>query len=253
MRKTTFTLIAGAALMTMPLIISCRGKVTINGANGSDTIEFNTDSIREIEINLQSNDYGESDESEAQGLAPYNEEILDIDQLPKTAVRQDSHFQTVVYVNVEQKPSEDEPDGIFTVWLADERAGIVRKILMTNPTAAAQWEQMNKENSDAVEVPIHLIATAEKAYLAPGDVSKVIVEGCPDSRNTWTYIIDTQTRTAKQFPTTEGVQHLDWNKKEIILASYGYNPDPDYGRYTYNRAYSLDGKFIRVASEKVPE
>ena len=254
MKKDFFAFMLGAAIL-VGLLTTCRGKVTINGADGSDTIEFNTDSIREININVQSNNYeeGEADETEAMGLAPYEEELMDISEMPKTAVRQDSHFQTAVYVNVEQRPTEDGDEGIYSVWLADERVGTVRKILTTNPTAAPAWEEMTKENSDAVEVPIHLVATAEKAYLAPGDVSKIIVEGCPDSRNVMTYIIDTQTHTAKQFPSTEGLQSRDRNKKEIILASYGYYPAPDYGRYTYNRAYSLDGKFLRVASEKVPE
>ncbi|MBO4673158.1 MAG: hypothetical protein J5616_02270 [Bacteroidaceae bacterium] len=254
MKKNFFTIMLGAAVL-IGLLTTCRGKVTISGTEGSDTIEFNTDSVREINIDVQTNDYeeGEADESEALGMAPYEEELMDISEMPKTAVRQDSHFQTAVYVNVEHHPTEDGEAGIYSVWLADERVGTVRKILTTNPTAAPEWEKMNKENSNAVEVPLHLVATAEKAYLAPGDVSKIIVEGCPDGRNTWTYIIDTDTRTAKQFPSTEGVQSRDWNKKEIILASYGYYPAPDFGRYTYNRAYSLDGKFLRVASKKVPE
>jgi len=54
MKKTILILIAGVAL-TAGLFTSCRGKVTINGANGSDTIEFNTDSIHEININVQTN------------------------------------------------------------------------------------------------------------------------------------------------------------------------------------------------------
>lgn len=256
MKRNIFTIMSGAVMMaTLLTTTSCKGKVTISGADGSDTIEFNTDSIKEININLQTNNYeeGEADDTEMMGLATYEEDIMDISEMPKTAERQDSHFQTAVYVNVETKPTEDDPCGTFTVWLADERVGTVRKILTTNPTAAAQWEETTKENSDAVDVPIHLIATAEKAYLAPGDVSKVIVEGCPDSRNIWTYIIDTATRTAKQFPTTEGVVNRDWKKKEITLASYGYYPAPDYGRYTYNRTYNIEGKFLRVSSEKVPE
>jgi hypothetical protein len=108
---------------------------------------------------------------------------------------------------------------------------------------------MKKEDSDAVEVPIDQIAIASKAYVTP--YGKVIVEGCPDARNVWTYIIAPDKGTAKQFPSTEGVMEIDWEKEEIILASYGY--DIELGRYTYNRAYSVDGKFIRVASEKETE
>lgn len=52
MKHSTLTLLTGAAL-TVVLLASCRGKVTISGNNGTDTLEFNTDSIREININVQ--------------------------------------------------------------------------------------------------------------------------------------------------------------------------------------------------------
>ena len=79
------------------------------------------------------------------------------------------------------------------------------------------------------------------------------MEGCPDARNTWTYTIDTKKRTVKQFPSTEGVQSIDLEKGEVILASYGYYPAPDYGRYSVTNAYTIDGKFLRQASEPQPE
>jgi hypothetical protein len=55
MKLTILTLLAGA-LLTLGLLASCRGKVTISGDNGTDTLEFNTDSIREININVKTND-----------------------------------------------------------------------------------------------------------------------------------------------------------------------------------------------------
>jgi len=106
------------------------------------------------------------------------------------------------------------------------------------------------KDADAVDAPITQIASAEKAYIAPGDVSKVIVEGCPDGRNMWTYIIDPYKGTAKQLPSTEGVVTLEWEKKEIIAASYGYDDD---GRYSVNKAYSLEGKFLRTVGNKERE
>lgn len=179
-------------------------------------------------------------------------DLLDIDEMPKTAVRQpDAYFQHAVYVNVDRpSANEGEVEAICSVWLADEKAGTVIKVCVTNPMAELQWERMKGKDADAVDVPITQIAAADKAYLLPGDVSKVIVEGCPDSRNIWTYIIDPYTQTAKQLPSTEGVVNLDWEKKEIIAASYGYDDD---GRYSVNKAYSVDGKFLRRVGDKERE
>ena len=109
---------------------------------------------------------------------------------------------------------------------------------------------MSGNEADGVSVSLTQIAAADKAMIAPGDVSKVIAEGCPDGRNIWTYIIDPYYGTAIQLPSTEGMVSLDWEKKEIIAASYGYDDD---GRYSVNKAYSLDGKFLRRVGEKERE
>ena len=168
-------------------------------------------------------------------------DLLDISEMPKTAVRQENaRFQYAVYVNVDKPASgEGEMDDVRSVWLANERSGTVIKVCVTNPRAEAQWSKMSGNEADGVSVALTQIAAAEKAMIAPGDVSKVIV-----------YIIDPYYGTAIQLPSTEGVVSLDWEKKEIIAASYGYDDD---GRYSVNKAYSLDGKFLRRVGEKERE
>ena len=180
------------------------------------------------------------------------EKQLGISEMPKTAVRQENaHFQYAVYVNVDKPASgEGEMDAVRSVWLADERTGTVIKVCVTNPMAEVQWSKMSSKEADGVSVALTQIAAADKAMIAPGDVSKVIVEGCPDGRNIWTYIIDPYQGTAIQLPSSEGVVSLDWEKKEIIAASYGYDDD---GRYSVNKAYSLDGKFLRMVGGKERE
>ena len=171
-------------------------------------------------------------------------DLLDIAEMPKTAVRQqDAHFQYAVYINVDKPASgENEMDDVKSVWLANERSGTVIKVCVTNPMAEAQWSKMSGKTADGISVALTQIAAADKAMIAPGDVSKVIVEGCPDGRNVWTYIIDPYHGTAVQLPSNEGVVSLDWENKEIVAATYGYDDD---GRYSVNKAYSLDGKFLR--------
>ena len=165
-------------------------------------------------------------------------DLLDISEMPKTAVRQENaHFQYAVYVNVDKPASgEGEMDDVRSVWLANERSGTVIKVCVTNPKAEALWNKMSGKDADGVSVALTQIAAADKAMIAP--------------RNIWTYIIDPYYGTAIQLPSTEGVVSLDWEKKEIIAASYGYDDD---GRYSVNKAYSLDGKFLRRVGEKERE
>ena len=79
----------------------------------------------------------------------------------------------------------------------------------------------------------------------------MVVEGCPDSRNIWTYIIDVNTLTAMQISATEGVQECDWDRKEIIVSSYGYYEEG--GRYTYKKAIDVNGRFLRQVGERERE
>ena len=71
-------------------------------------------------------------------------DLLDIEQMPKTAVRQpDAYFQYAIYINVDKPASgEGEMDDIRSVWLANERSGTVIKVCVTNPMAELQWERM---------------------------------------------------------------------------------------------------------------
>ena len=152
----------------------------------------------------------------------------------------------------EEKPAsaEGEMDAVKSVWLTNKRTGKVFRVCVTNPMAEAQWGKMNSDQADAVDVPLSQIAAADKAMIAPGDDVKIIVEGCPDGRNIWTYIIDPYTGTAKQLPSSEGVVSLDLDKKEIIAASYGSDSD---GRYSVKKAYSVEGKFLRIVGDKERE
>jgi hypothetical protein len=195
----------------------------------------------------------EADSTVAEEVIPEKDTLLNIDdQMPETAVRQpDAHFQYAVYIN-EEKPAsgEGEMDAVKSVWLCNERSGTVIKVCETNPMADALWSKMTDEEANAIDVPFSQIAAADKAMIAPGDVNKVIVEGCPDGRNIWTYIIDPYIGIAKQLPSSEGVVSVDWEKKEITAASYGYD---EGGRYSVKKVYSIDGQFLRRVGDKERE
>ena len=152
----------------------------------------------------------------------------------------------------EEKPesAEGEMDAVRSVWLTNKRSGKVFRVCVTNPMAEAQWGKMNDEMADAVDVSLTQVAAADRAMIVPCDDVKIIVEGCPDGRNIWTYIIDPYTGTAKQLPSSEGVISFDSDKKEIIAASYGYDSD---GRYSVKKAYSLEGKFLRIVGDRERE
>ena len=245
MKKNNILITYGAVLLTGSLLFSCTGNKNSNEGESNDSVknEFfsaSNDSIASSQ---------ESDDTEMQGVFT-SEETLNISELPKTAQLQAKKGNYELYVNVEQEANEDDITGVYSVWLADRGKNVVRRILITNPMAAPVWEEMNEKKS-GVEVPMDQIAAAERAMFASKDGKRIVVEGCPDARNIWTYIINLDTQTAMQLPGTEGVQDINLDKGEIILASYGYYEEG--GRYTYQKAYSLDGKYLRQTSDPEPE
>ena len=245
MKKNNILITFGAVLLTGSLLSSCNGNKNSNEGESNDSVknEFfsaSNDSIASSQ---------ESDDTEMQGVFT-SEETLNISELPKTAQLQAQKGNYELYVNVEQEANEDDITGVYSVWLADRGKNVVRRILITNPMAAPVWEEMN-EKKGGVEVPMDQIAAAERAMFASKDGKRIVVEGCPDARNIWTYIINLDTQTAMQLPGTEGVQDINIDKGEIILASYGYYEEG--GRYTYQKAYSLDGKYLRQTSDPEPE
>lgn len=237
MKKALLILAAAALFMT-----GCNGPSNTKTTNAANNDSSNVAAYQEGEPTT---------EDENPGMDPYQPETVDINQISSKAEPQDSRKQFDLYVIMDQEPGENDLDGVYSVWLADKQAGTAVKVLTTNPTVYAPWDQMNEKDSDAVEVPMHLIGSAATAYLLADDGSKIIVEGCPDARNIWTYIIDTKTRTAKQLPSTEGVQVIDFEKQEIIASLYGYYPEG--GRFTYSNAYSFDGNYLRQETEPEQE
>ena len=233
-------------MLIVPIAMVMMGCTNPSTNNGKDVTE---DSVTNEVADTIEDD--EADETEEMGVAIYQQDEMDASELPKTAKLMDNRNQLALYVNEDQAPTEDEPNASYTVWLVNEETNKMQRVCKTNPTAAAPWEEMSRENSDAVEVPIHLIATAEQAYFVPGKGTNILVEGCPDGRNIWTYIINMDTHTAKMFPSNEGMNRIDFDHDEIILATYGYYSEG--GRYTYLRAYSPSGHYLRNMSEKEAE
>ena len=170
-------------------------------------------------------------------------DLLDISEMPKTAVRQENaHFQYAVYVNVDKPASgEGEMDDVRSVWLANERSGTVIKVCVTNPMAEPQWSKMSGKEADGVSVPLTQIAAAHKAMIAPGDVSKVIVEGCPDGRNVWQWCYyGTETTTPQYIIFNNGQSGVGVNQtKDLTFTNGGwYQMD---GTTTSNPALGING------------
>ncbi len=169
----------------------------------------------------------------------YLDEMDETDvRLPEEAELKDEDNGRELYVNVDGVGSEN---GQWSVWMRDKITGIVTYLFATENTAAPRWSEMQDDNG--IKVPIDQIAAGNcsTSLFIPWDADKIFVEGCPDERNVWSYIIDIKAKEAIQLPTTEGLIAIDPEKREIHMSHYLYHPEG--GRYSVERVYTLDGKF----------
>ena len=169
----------------------------------------------------------------------YADEMDETDEkLPEEAELKDEDNGRELYVNVDGVGSEN---GQWSVWLRDKNTGIVTYLFATENTAEPRWSEM--QDGNGIKVPIDQIAAGNcsNSLFIPWDADKIFVEGCPDDRNVWSYIIDINAKEAIQLPTNEGLIAIDPGKREIHMSHYLYHPDG--GRYSVERVYTLDGKF----------
>lgn len=160
--------------------------------------------------------------------------------LPEGTVLADSVNSFFVYTKMYQAASEDDPADVKSLWLYDKIAGRVDSLFTTNFNAEPRWADMNGR---PVEVPLTQIAAADKVCLVPGHPQMLLVEGCPDARNIWTYIVDISAKTARQFPSTEGFLSFSASGDTLVLGAYRYHEEG--GRYSVAKTFTLDGQFIK--------
>ena len=163
------------------------------------------------------------------------------EELPAGAEKVDETAKRALYTKVEKEASEEEPVNTVSVWIEDKETHHATRLFTTNPLSEPLWNQM-KDNMP-VEVALEDIAAADAACFIPFDTSKILVEGCPDSRNIWSYVVDLKTKTAKQFCSSEGLILFDEKAKTIVLGFFLFHEEG--GRYSVARTFTLDGTFVK--------
>ncbi len=164
--------------------------------------------------------------------------------LPSTAQLADDNGFQQVYLNYDVAGNEDDEPDIVSVWIVNKQQQTATRLLVTNPAAQSVWDRMQDRN--AVSIPLTQIAAAYKARFVPGE-NKVIVEGVPDARNVWSYLIDLNTKKASQLSSNSGlVGFCGEDETYIVMQSYRYNPDPEVGgRFPILQLFTTNGRFVK--------
>lgn len=148
------------------------------------------------------------------------------------------------YTRALKSGDEDSP---VELWLTDADGKYAKKLLTTTEKLSeVDWKE-------AKEYPITSIAsvTAVNFFVYAEDETEqtyMVIQGCPDSRNVFTYILPVSLSPSKALfiPAAEGFDSYDETRNVIKCSGYGYHDEG--GRYTIHYEYDINGKLLHKAN-----
>lgn len=162
-----------------------------------------------------------------------DEEEENMLEIPDGSVMKDETDEMELYLHAASVETTE-----ISMWVVDKKSGDITHVLNTNDEVEPRWEQMS--GGRGVNVPIDEIAIGDcyNCFFIPWDHNYVFIEGCPDGRNVWSYVIDFKDEVAFQFPSNSGIYKIDPDNRVLHMSSYEYYPEG--GRYTLVRTYTID-------------
>lgn len=163
-----------------------------------------------------------------------------VDPLPSTAQKKDAAYGYIAYIQNEGKGEMSETN---SVWITDEKGQNARKICTSNDSnrKVFAWKTEGEPCSltdvlAADEVKIVKNAKSDRVYL--------VVSGCPDMRNIYSYLIqiDPQSDSCIHIPAAENFEGYKAENNSLCFYNYGYHDEG--GRYRYALFYDFNGKLL---------
>ena len=150
------------------------------------------------------------------------------------------------YLRLDAPPGDDDLVGQYTLYVKDMPDGSLTPLFQTSPFQKQGTKLKIKKGDKYVEEGIEAIE--EIIFLSE---SKILISGCPDARNIYSYIYDLTTGNVVFLDVYSGyVKTIEENGRPlIVMATYAYHSDGGrYGIYVY---FDMDGNKIR--QENAPD
>ncbi|MBD5318051.1 MAG: hypothetical protein HDS09_02125 [Bacteroides sp.] len=126
--------------------------------------------------------------------------------------------------------------------LKNKSTGMKSEILRTVYSDCHSW--YIPDGTSFVEVPVDSIMALSNVFIWSEKPLQIIVEGCPDMRNKFSYFIDVSARKAWWIPANSGF--IGGTEEGLmIFRSYRYVSDPEIGgRFTFLQIFNEDGDMV---------
>lgn len=150
--------------------------------------------------------------------------------LDKTVVAENDSVAILYQVVDSAKDEFDIPE--VAIWIKNKTTGQEGKLFRTVRPDCNYWYM--PDGYKFCPVSIDSIPVTDKVTIYYDDPLQLIVEGCPDMRNEFSYFIDVPSRKAWYVPANQGYVGNTAEEGYMIFQSYRYISDPEIaGRYTF--------------------
>lgn len=139
------------------------------------------------------------------------------------------------------KDEYDIPE--VAIWIKNKTSGEKTKLYKTVRPDWYAWYMADGNNF--CPISIDSIYVTDMVTIYNNDPLQLIVEGCLDMRNEFSYFIDVPSRRAWYVPANGGYVGCIAVEHCMIFQSYRYVSDPDRaGRYTFLQIYDYNGVMV---------
>lgn len=159
----------------------------------------------------------------------------------KTIVAENDSIAVLYQVVDSAKDEFDIPE--VAIWLKNKTTEQETKLYQTIRPDWHCWYM--GDGNKFYPVPIDSILVTSRVSIYNNDPLQLIVEGCPDMRNEFSYFIDVPTRKAWYVPANQGYVGTTSEEGYMIFQSYRYVSNPDIaGRYTFLQLFDETGNMV---------
>lgn len=158
----------------------------------------------------------------------------------KEIIAENDSVAILYQVVASAKDEYDIPE--VAIWIKNKTTKQETKLYQTIRPDGHCWYM--GDGNKFYPVTIDSILVTSKAAIYNDDPLQLIVEGCPDMRNEFSYFVDVPSRKAWYVPANSG--YLGGTEEGyMIFRSYRYVSDPDIaGRYTFLQVFDETGSMV---------
>ena len=163
--------------------------------------------------------------------------------IPATSKLADEDVEMAVYLNVEEMGGDIYESDVTSVWVYMKETDQAKKLLTTTKDNG-EWESIDAKAKVVKPSSIHAV---DEVKIPPYADNKLLIQGCPDNRHVFSYLVDLKSNEFLLLPTTQGVLGFTSEEGYLVAQSYQYRDDPEVaGRFTVISILNDKGKVLKT-------